>query len=169
MKHTKFIIAIAILCIANTSLSQVATVGAATTNAGAVATFDSHNIYEAQQPVVAAAFAPALSSSHDSCMGSTSGAVSSAIIGIAAGSTYIDKNCQTLKNSRELWNMGQRAAAIARMCMDDLNRYAMELSGYECPQTSVAKAKAKAELTASIVQYTDPIIRERLGLVPLGN
>ena len=165
MKLTKFIIAVSLSCLAGISLAQTATVGPASTNAGAVASFDSHNTYEAQKPVVAAAFAPALTSAFDTCMGSISGAVSSAIVGIAIGSTYIDKNCQTLKNSRELWNMGQRAAALARMCMDELNREAMELSGYECPRTAVAKP----QLEIVSAQHTDPIVRSRLGLRPLGN
>ena len=169
MKFTKFIIAMAAICITSVSLAQTATVGPASTNAGAVATFDSHNTYEAQKPPVASAFAPALTTSGDTCMGANSGAVSSAILGVAMGSTYVDKNCQTLKNSRELWNMGQRSAALARMCMDDLNREAMELSGYECPQTTAAKAKAKAEVVAGAVQHTDPIVRARLGLPPLTN
>ena len=45
----------------------------------------------------------------------------------------------------------------------------MELSGYECPQTTAAKAKAKAEVVAGAVQHTDPIVRARLGLPPLTN
>ena len=65
---------------------------------------------------------------------SGSGAVSSSVIGIAIGKTYVDENCKTLKNARELWNMGQRAAALARMCMDDQNREAMEATGFVCPE-----------------------------------
>ena len=169
MKLTKFIISIIAVCLSGASIAQVATVGPASTTAGAVATFDSHNIYESHKPAVASAFAPALSAAYDTCMGSTSGAVSSALIGVAMGSTYVDKNCQTLKNTRELWNMGQRAAAMARMCMDDLNRESLELTGYECPQTTAAKAKAKAEVTAGVIQYTDPIVRARMGLTPIPN
>jgi hypothetical protein len=162
MKLTKFIIAIATICIASVNIAQTANVGPAATTSGAVATFDSHNIYEAQKPAVSSALAPALSAGFDTCMGSTSGAVSSTIIGVAVGSTYVDKNCQTLKNTRELWNMGQRAAAMARMCMDELNREAMELTGFECPQTTLAKLKLEP-----IIIYTDPIVRARIGLAPL--
>jgi len=169
MKLTKFIIAVAAICVASVSIADPITSGTGTGTASALTTIDSHNSYESQKPVVASAFAPALTSAYDTCMGSTSGAVSSAIVGIAMGSTYVDKNCQTLKNSRELWNMGQRAAAMARMCMDDLNRESLELTGYECPQTTAAKAKAKAEVTAGVIQYTDPIVRARMGLTPLLN
>lgn len=162
MKFNKFIITIVTIFVCSISFAQTATVGPASTNAGAVATFDSHNVYESRNPPAASAFAPSLTSSIDTCMGSTSGAVSSAIVGVAIGSTYIDKNCQTLKNSRELWNMGQRSAALARMCMDDLNREAMELSGYVCPTPP-------PNTTTSVVHYTDPIVRARLGLPPLKN
>lgn len=76
---------------------------------------------------------PALTSSNDTCMGSTSGGVAVAGFGFSLGSTWSDKNCLMLKNSREMWNMGFKAAAMARMCMDDLNKEALELTGFVCP------------------------------------
>jgi hypothetical protein len=77
--------------------------------------------------------APALTSSNDTCMGSTSGGVAVAGFGFSLGSTWTDKNCTMLKNSRELWNMGMRAASMARMCMDSENHEALELTGFTCP------------------------------------
>jgi hypothetical protein len=77
--------------------------------------------------------APALTSSNDTCMGSTSGGAAVAGFGFSLGSTWTDKNCTMLKNSRELWNMGMRAASMARMCMDSENREALELTGFTCP------------------------------------
>lgn len=77
--------------------------------------------------------AAALTSSNDTCMGSTSGGVAVAGFGFSLGSTWSDKNCLMLKNSREMWNMGFKAAAMARMCMDDLNKEALELTGFKCP------------------------------------
>lgn len=38
-----------------------------------------------------------------------------------------------LKNAREMWNMGFRGAALARMCMDTRNRSALEATGIACP------------------------------------
>jgi hypothetical protein len=76
---------------------------------------------------------PALTSSNDTCMGSTSGGIGVAGFGFSLGSTWTDKNCKMLKNSRELWNMGMRAASMARMCMDSENREALELTGFTCP------------------------------------
>jgi hypothetical protein len=76
---------------------------------------------------------PALTSSNDTCMGSTSGGIGVTGFGFSLGSTWTDKNCKMLKNSRELWNMGMRAASMARMCMDSENREALELTGFTCP------------------------------------
>ncbi|MDB5761758.1 MAG: hypothetical protein JWQ21_753 [Herminiimonas sp.] len=96
--------------------------------------FDSHATYEAQSrnPVSTAA-APALTSSNDTCMGSTSVGASAVSLGISIGSTWTDNNCLMLKNSREMWNMGFKGAALARMCMDEQNRAALEATGINCP------------------------------------
>jgi len=78
---------------------------------------------------------PSLTTSNDTCMGSTSGSVNIAGIGIGGGSTWTDTNCKRLKNARELWNMGMRAASLALMCMDDENRRALEATGFKCATT----------------------------------
>ena len=85
---------------------------------------------------------PALTSSNDTCMGSTSGSINVAGLGFGGGSTYVDENCKRLKNSRELWNMGMKAASLALMCNDKENKEALELSGQECPQTTKARLVA---------------------------
>jgi hypothetical protein len=104
---------------------------------------------------------PPLTSSNDTCMGSASVAANAPGIGIALGKTYTDDNCVMLKNSRELWNMGMKAAAMALMCTDARNREALELTGFVCPQS-----EKKSDKNAG-VQYTDPVVRARLGLPPL--
>jgi hypothetical protein len=85
--------------------------------------------------------APALITSNDTCQGSTSGGVAVAGFGFSLGSTWTDNNCLMLKNSRELWNMGFKAAAMARMCMDDLNKEALEVTGFKCPTKKEAEPK----------------------------
>lgn len=112
---------------------------------------------------------PPLTASNDTCMGSTSGSVNVAGFGGSYGTTWTDENCVMLKNSREMWNMGFRAAALARMCMDGMNREAFELTDLECPQAkkereqNIARPVSKAEHP----EYTDPYVRQRLGLKPL--
>ena len=74
-------------------------------------------------------------------MGSSSGGASGPGFSLSVGSTWADKNCIMLKNARELWNMGLRDAAFARMCMDADNREAVKLSGGTCPQDRVYSPK----------------------------
>lgn len=74
-----------------------------------------------------------LTTSNDTCMGSTSGSVVMAGFGIGGGSTYVDADCKRLKNAREFWNMGMQAASLALMCNDPDNRQALEVTGYACP------------------------------------
>lgn len=108
-----------------------------------------------------------LTSSNDTCMGSVTAGGSGPGLGLAFGTTYIDSNCVMLKNAREMWNMGQQTAAMARLCMDADNRTALELGGYTCPQT-LANARKQAAVAANTpVEYNDPIVRHRLGLAPL--
>jgi hypothetical protein len=117
---------------------------------------------------------PALTTSNDTCMGSSSGSVNGPGFGLSLGSTWTDTNCKLLKNSRELWNMGMKAAAMALMCTDASNRDALEVTGYECPQT--ARDRKNSQTTVSAVSpspsanqesVTDPYIRSRMGLPPL--
>lgn len=115
---------------------------------------------------------PQLVTSNDTCMGSTSGSANVPGIGIGFGTSWVDENCKMLKNSRELWNMGMKGAAMALMCNDKANREALELTGFECPQTTrdrqAAAAKAAPVAAASAAgEPTDPIVRARLGLKPL--
>jgi hypothetical protein len=106
-------------------------------------------------------------------MGSTSGSVNIAGLGIGGGTSWVDGNCKMLKNSREMWNMGMKAAALALMCTDAANMEALELTGFVCPQTAAKSKAAEAKAVPAKVsaadqpQYTDPIVRARLGLDPL--
>jgi hypothetical protein len=120
----------------------------------------------------------ALVSSNDTCMGSVSVGGSGPGFSIGVGTTYKDDNCVMLKNSRELWNMGMKAAAMALMCTDKANKEALELTGFVCPQTEAANKaavkKAEAEAAAKVAQtggaerlataYTgnDPIVQARM-------
>lgn len=104
-----------------------------------------------------------LTSSNDTCMGSTTGSVNVAGFGGSLGSTWTDENCKMLKNSRELWNMGMKAASLALMCTDAANREALELTGFKCP----TRKQDKQVVQGDGERYTDPIVRSRLGLPPL--
>lgn len=93
---------------------------------------------------------PPLVSSNDTCMGSVSGSINVAGFGGGFGTTYKDVNCVMLKNSRELWNMGMRGAALARICMDADNKEALEITGFKCPQTERVEREAAKPSAASL-------------------
>jgi hypothetical protein len=82
-------------------------------------------------------------------MGSTSGSLNVAGLGFGGGSTWTDVNCKRLKNARELWNMGMKAASLALLCKDDDNREALEETGFKCPPT-------KKEREMKSVQESQP-------------
>lgn len=90
--------------------------------------------------------APNLTSSFDSCMGSNSASVNIAGFGIGGGGTYTDESCKRIKLSRELWNMGLKAASVAMLCNDPEAKEALEDTGYKCP---VKKVTAESTKTAN--------------------
>jgi len=52
----------------------------------------------------------------ETCLGSASGTVSAVGFGIGGGSTYKDEDCTARLDSRTLFAMGLKAAAVARLC-----------------------------------------------------
>lgn len=61
--------------------------------------------------------APGLTSAGlETCLGSASGTVSAVGFGIGGGSTYKDEDCTARLDSRTLFAMGLKAAAVARLC-----------------------------------------------------
>jgi hypothetical protein len=99
---------------------------------------------------VASSFAAPLTSGLDTCMGSSSGGAAGPGFSLSVGSTWSDKNCLMLKNAREMWNMGLKDAAFARMCMDADNREAVRISGGTCPQDRVYGPKEVKALPDSV-------------------
>jgi hypothetical protein len=53
----------------------------------------------------------------ETCLGSASGTVSLAGLGIGGGSTYRDEDCTARLDSRTLFAMGLKGAAVARLCV----------------------------------------------------
>jgi hypothetical protein len=164
----KIILAIAIATIGSSAIAADARQGQlAGANAGSDATAlvvidNSQNVPETQRVEtyqkissgtttiknVPTVYAPSLTSSNDTCMGSSSVGASGVGFGVSFGTSWTDANCIMLKNSRELFNMGMPDVAFARLCMDTLNREAIELTGKVCPQTKkeeAAKAAAAAQ------------------------
>jgi hypothetical protein len=80
------------------------------------------------------AIAPSMMSySQDLCTTGQSGAVQTQIIGLSAGRTVRDQNCERMKLSKTLYDMGMRVAAVSLLCQDPRVFKAMEMAGTPCP------------------------------------
>ena len=80
------------------------------------------------------AIAPSINSlNSDLCAVGVSGAAQTQILGIAIGSTFVDKNCERLKLSKYLYDMGMKVAAVATLCQDERVFTAMMNAGTPCP------------------------------------
>lgn len=92
------------------------------------------------------AIAPAMMSggNNDLCTTGTSGAVQTQILGVSAGGTVRDLNCERLKLSKTLFDMGMKVAAVATMCQDRRVFDAMWAAGTPCPFEGEIGQKAKA-------------------------
>ena len=80
------------------------------------------------------AVAPAITTlNNDLCAVAATGAVQTQILGISIGSTFVDKNCERLKLSKTLFDMGMKVAAVSVMCQDERVFTAMMNAGTPCP------------------------------------
>jgi hypothetical protein len=80
------------------------------------------------------AISPAITSSgSDLCTVGISGAVQTQILGISGGSTVRDMNCERLKLSKTLYDMGMKVAAVSTLCQDFRIFSAMQMAGTPCP------------------------------------
>lgn len=132
-------------------------------------------VYEAQaRNPVATAYAAPLTASNGTCMGSSSAGGQGAAFGLSIGTTWTDNNCDIRYDAEALRAAGLPGAAQARLCQKAEIAKAMDAAGTPCSSvgggrraeailngTKVAEAPLKAE------QFTDPIVRARLGLPPL--
>ena len=91
------------------------------------------------------AIAPAVTViNNDVCAVAASGAVQTQILGISMGGTTTDYNCERLKLSKTLFDMGMKVAAVATMCQDRRVWDAMMDAGTPCPIDGKIGVEAKA-------------------------
>jgi len=69
----------------------------------------------------------------DLCTVGVAGAVQTQILGISAGTTVRDMNCEMLKNSKTLYDMGMKVAAVSLLCSDKRVFDSMQNAGSPCP------------------------------------
>lgn len=70
---------------------------------------------------------------NDVCAVGYGGAAQTQILGISFGGTTTDFNCERLKLSKTLFDMGMKVAAVATMCQDRRVFDAMMNAGTPCP------------------------------------
>ena len=107
------------------------------------------------------AIAPSVTSiNSDICVTGFSGAAQTQIFGISFGGTRIDYNCERLKLSKTLYDMGMKVAAVAAMCQDRRVFDAMMNAGTPCPVDGKIGADAKAIWDADPARIPT-IVREK--------
>lgn len=91
------------------------------------------------------AIAPSMMSggNSDLCTTGISGGAQTQILGMSFGGTQRDENCERLKLSKTLFDMGMKVAAVATMCQDRRVFDAMMTAGTPCPYEGLIGEQAK--------------------------
>ena len=104
--------------------------GSSSTNS----TTNTTNAYSGDTRVTSQSSAPSMSAmSQDLCVVGLSGGVSTFGLGVSAGTFRTDENCERIKLSKVLNDLGMKVAAVSILCQDERVFYAMEQSGTPCP------------------------------------
>ena len=91
------------------------------------------------------AISPSINSNNmDLCTTGASTAVQTQILGLSKGTTVRDPNCERLKLSKTLYDMGMKVAAVSLMCQDKRVFDAMMNAGTPCPYDGLIGQEAKA-------------------------
>jgi len=94
----------------------------------------------------ASAIAPSIMSySQDLCTVGRSAAFQGQIFGFSGGKTVTDQNCERLKLSKYLYDMGMKVASVALLCQDERVFKAMTMAGTPCPIFGKIGKEATAE------------------------
>lgn len=100
---------------------------------------------EVKSPPPTAVAPPVTTINNDVCAVVASGAVQTQIFGFSMGGTFRDLNCERIKLSKNLFDMGMKVAAVATLCQDERVFTAMIAAGTPCPVDGKIGAQAKAE------------------------
>jgi hypothetical protein len=96
-------------------------------------TVDSNSTTTVKSPPPSAISPSITTINNDICVVGTSGAVQTQIFGISGGTTTRDYNCERLKLSKTLFDMGMKVASVSLMCQDGRVFNAMNNAGTPCP------------------------------------
>ncbi|MAT09919.1 MAG: hypothetical protein CMM02_02830 [Rhodopirellula sp.] len=84
-----------------------------------------------------------MSYSQDLCTSGASSAVQTQFFGISTGRSVRDENCERLKLSKGLYDMGMKVAAVALLCEDARVWRSMMQAGSPCPYKGKIGEEAK--------------------------
>ncbi len=103
----------------------------------------------------ASAISPSyLSNGLENCLQGTSGSLQTNLFGYASGKYKEDKNCNRRRDSKMLFDLGMKVAAIGRLCQDKEVWRSMFLSGTPCPVLS--NGKLVVGKRAYLIMKTEP-------------
>ena len=102
-----------------------------------------------QPPPTAVAPAMISGGNADLCSTGSSGSVQTQVFGVSGGGTVRDMNCERLKLSKTLFDMGMKVAAVATMCQDRRVFDAMMAAGTPCPYEGKIGEQARASWEAN--------------------
>lgn len=100
------------------------------------------------------------SSSSDLCTTGVSGAVQTQILGVSTGEMVRDANCERLKISKTLYDMGMKVAAVSVLCQDRRVYDAMEMAGTPCPFLGKIGDQATDEWETNPHKIPPPVVLE---------
>ena len=160
----------------NTTGSNTAITGGYTSNStstfqsgsssnSTTSTSNTTNAYSGDTRVTSPATAPSMSAySQDLCLVGYSAGVSTFGLGVTGGSYSSDLNCERIKLSKVLNDLGMKVAAVSILCQDPRVFFAMEQSGTPCPFEGKIGAEANAawlkydKLRPDYNQYVDKLV-----------
>ena len=121
-----------------------------------------NNSYTGDTRVTSQSYSPSMSAmSQDLCIVGVSAGVSTFGLGVSGGTYRTDENCERIKLSKVLNDLGMKVAAVSILCQDPRVFYAMEQSGTPCPFEGKIGREAKdqwkkyGKLRPDFDKYTD--------------
>jgi hypothetical protein len=142
MRKTKIIAALLLSCSATLVYSQMDPIITQSTNTSTSTSVSTSEATVKSPPP--SAISPSITViNSDVCVTAVSGAAQTQILGISFGGTVRDMNCERLKLSRSLYDMGMKVAAVSAMCQDRRVWDAMNAAGTPCPIDGKIGAEAK--------------------------
>lgn len=150
---------ILIFCWAGIAWAQDAAQPNITTNSVVTTKSDSNTTLRSPPP---SAISPTINNANsDLCTVGVAGAVQTQILGISAGATVRDLNCERLKLSKTLYDMGMKVAAVSTLCQDRRVFDAMMSAGTPCPFDGTIGAEARAAWQANEALQPDANAKTR--------